>query len=57
MEAHVIDAEGFGEAYGLSPGGASLVRPDGIIGWRSAEPFERDEVSRAHAAILGRDGA
>ncbi|HEY2146167.1 MAG TPA: FAD-dependent monooxygenase [Steroidobacteraceae bacterium] len=28
--------EGFPEAYGISAGGASLVRPDGFIGWRSS---------------------
>src|SRR3954465_12696255 len=29
--SHVIDAE----AYGLSAGGALLVRPDGAVAWRS----------------------
>jgi 2-polyprenyl-6-methoxyphenol hydroxylase-like FAD-dependent oxidoreductase len=57
VEAHVIDAEGFAEAYGLSPGGGSLVRPDGIVGWRSAEPFEREELSRALDSILAREAA
>ncbi len=29
------DLEGFRKAFGLSAGGASLIRPDGHIGWRS----------------------
>jgi hypothetical protein len=57
VQAHVIDAEGFAEGYGLSPGGGSLVRPDGIVGWRSAEPFEREELSRALDSILARQAA
>jgi hypothetical protein len=30
----------FGAAYGLSPTGASLVRPDGIVGWRTENAAE-----------------
>jgi 2-polyprenyl-6-methoxyphenol hydroxylase-like FAD-dependent oxidoreductase len=52
VEARVIDVEGFGEAYGIGPAGASLVRPDGIVGWRSTGPLRRDELSRALASIL-----
>ncbi len=55
VQAHVIDADGFAEAYGIAPGGASLVRPDGIVGWRSAGAFERDALSRALASILARE--
>jgi hypothetical protein len=50
--AHVIDADGFAEAYGLSPGGAVLVRPDGVIAWRSREPADRDDLGRALAMAL-----
>jgi hypothetical protein len=57
VEAHVIDAEGFAEAYGLQPGGAVLVRPDGIVGWRSADGFDREELSRALDSILAREAA
>jgi 2-polyprenyl-6-methoxyphenol hydroxylase-like FAD-dependent oxidoreductase len=57
VEAHVIDADGFAEAYGLSPGGAVLVRPDGIVGWRSADGLDRDELSRALDSILAREAA
>jgi 2-polyprenyl-6-methoxyphenol hydroxylase-like FAD-dependent oxidoreductase len=51
-EGHVVDADGFAEAYGISPEGASLVRPDGIVGWRSHGPWEREELAGALASIL-----
>jgi 2-polyprenyl-6-methoxyphenol hydroxylase-like FAD-dependent oxidoreductase len=36
---NVEDTEGaFADAYGLSPGGVMLVRPDGFVGWRSKTP-------------------
>src|SRR5919204_5990876 len=57
VEGHVIDAEGFADAYGLAPDGAALVRPDGIIGWRSIGAFEREELSRALASILAVEAA
>src|SRR5215813_7636986 len=47
--SHVIEAESFAERYGLSAGGAALVRPDGVIAWRSRGPAGRDEVTRALA--------
>ena len=44
LDAHVVggtglaDPEGcFPGAYGISPSGAVLVRPDGFVGWRAAE--------------------
>jgi 8-oxo-dGTP pyrophosphatase MutT (NUDIX family) len=30
----------FAARYGLEPGGMSLVRPDGVVGWRSVAPIE-----------------
>jgi hypothetical protein len=57
VEAHVIDADGFAEAYGLSPGGAVLVRPDGIVGWRSKDGVDREELTRALDSILAREAA
>ena len=54
VEAHVVEADGFAEAYGLSPEGACLVRPDGIVGWRSSGAFERDELSGALDSIRAR---
>ena len=50
--SHVIDAEAFAEAYGLSAGGATLVRPDGVVAWRARGPADRDELARALATAL-----
>ncbi|HEU4516765.1 MAG TPA: FAD-dependent monooxygenase [Steroidobacteraceae bacterium] len=50
--SHVVDAQPFAEAYGLSPGGAALVRPDGVVAWRSYGPAGREAVARAHATAL-----
>jgi hypothetical protein len=52
VTSHVIDADPFAEVYGLSAGGATLVRPDGVIAWRSRGAAGRDELARAHAAAL-----
>jgi 2-polyprenyl-6-methoxyphenol hydroxylase-like FAD-dependent oxidoreductase len=55
IEMHVIGAE-VADAYGITASGASLVRPDGFIAWRSpsdgAEPA--GELGRTLAAILDR---
>ena len=52
----VLDPEGrFAEAYGLSPSGATLVRPDGFIAWRS-ESLPADPSAAllaAFDAVLG----
>jgi 2-polyprenyl-6-methoxyphenol hydroxylase-like FAD-dependent oxidoreductase len=53
--SHVVEAEPFADAYGLSPGGATLVRPDGVIAWRSRGPTDREELARAFAAAVARD--
>jgi putative polyketide hydroxylase len=53
--SHVIDAERFAEVYGLSAGAAALVRPDGVIAWRSRGPADREEISRALATALALD--
>ena len=50
--SHVIGGEPFAEAYGLSPGGATLVRPDGVIAWRSRGPVDRAEIAGAVATAL-----
>ena len=52
--SHVIDAEPFAAVYGLSAGGATLVRPDGVVAWRARGPAERDELARALATVLAR---
>ena len=36
--------------------GAALVRPDGIVAWRSVGAFDRDAVDRALASVLARTG-
>jgi 2-polyprenyl-6-methoxyphenol hydroxylase-like FAD-dependent oxidoreductase len=53
--SHVVDAEPFAGAYGLEPGGATLVRPDGVIAWRSRGPAGRDELAGALATAFARD--
>ncbi len=44
LDAHQIHDAGFADAYGISPSGATLVRPDGFVTWRSvsaaAQPQE-----------------
>jgi 2-polyprenyl-6-methoxyphenol hydroxylase-like FAD-dependent oxidoreductase len=54
--SHVVDAEPFAEAYGLTTGGATLVRPDGFIAWRSQGHADRDGVARALATALALPG-
>ena len=49
----------FWTAYGIEPSGASLVRPDGYVGWRQ-RAFGEDGAERLGAAlgaILGRSAA
>jgi len=44
-------------ALGISPGGAVLVRPDGVVAWRSAAPPADDApaiMARVAGAMLGR---
>jgi 2-polyprenyl-6-methoxyphenol hydroxylase-like FAD-dependent oxidoreductase len=52
--SHVIDAEAFPAAYGLADGGASLVRPDGVVAWRAREAAERDALAQALDTALAR---
>jgi 2-polyprenyl-6-methoxyphenol hydroxylase-like FAD-dependent oxidoreductase len=35
LDAHQIREDGFPDAYGISPTGATLVRPDGFVAWRA----------------------
>jgi 2-polyprenyl-6-methoxyphenol hydroxylase-like FAD-dependent oxidoreductase len=49
---YIIDAEPFAAAYGLSAGGATLVRPDGVVAWRARGPADRHEIARALATTL-----
>ncbi|SFW66505.1 aklavinone 12-hydroxylase RdmE [Amycolatopsis australiensis] len=40
VDCHVVDDDVFASRYGLAKGGASLVRPDGVVAWRAKEPVE-----------------
>jgi 2-polyprenyl-6-methoxyphenol hydroxylase-like FAD-dependent oxidoreductase len=53
--SHVVDAEAFADTYGLSAGGATLVRPDGVVAWRSRGPATREDIERALATALALD--
>jgi putative polyketide hydroxylase len=47
---------GFADAYGISPSGATLVRPDGFVTWRSvsAAAQPQEELTRAlNSALRG----
>jgi hypothetical protein len=47
----LVDPEGgFAEAYGLSGAGAVLVRPDGIVAWRTVEGDAASEAT-VHDAL------
>ncbi len=50
------DDGAFCAAYGIAPQGAVLVRPDGFVGWRSAEDDARSEetLTRVFAQLLQR---
>jgi len=54
VDSHVIESGSFAGNYGLSAGGAVLVRPDGVVAWRSRGPAGRDEIERALATALAR---
>ena len=55
LDHHEIDVAGFADAYGLTSSGATLVRPDGFVAWRSQsdadDPHAR--VGDALALALG----
>ncbi len=56
-----IDLDAFRKAFGIGPSGASLVRPDGYVAWRSAElpkdPAGAIVDALCKAAALVRSGA
>ncbi|HEV7647365.1 MAG TPA: FAD-dependent monooxygenase [Actinophytocola sp.] len=43
------------KTYGVTPDGAVLVRPDGVVAWRSVGAGPPDAVERALAEVLDRD--
>jgi hypothetical protein len=62
LDAHLVGAEledpeaAFPDAYGISAGGAVLVRPDGVVGWRSVDATgaSEDTMRGALASLLCR---
>jgi 2-polyprenyl-6-methoxyphenol hydroxylase-like FAD-dependent oxidoreductase len=56
LDCHVLDGDVFASRYGLSAGGASLVRPDGIVAWRAPQPIDdpAGELWRVLTAVLSR---
>jgi 2-polyprenyl-6-methoxyphenol hydroxylase-like FAD-dependent oxidoreductase len=57
LEAHRIVDDGFTAAYGISSSGATLVRPDGFVAWRSKGTAGDPEtvLTRTLAAILSKE--
>ena len=53
VTARLIVDDGFEDAYGLTAGGTSLIRPDGFVAWRSrtAAQDPKAELGRALAAV------
>jgi putative polyketide hydroxylase len=48
----VADPTGqFSAAFGLSPTGATLIRPDGIVAWRGTDP---NQLRNVISALLAR---
>jgi putative polyketide hydroxylase len=54
LDAHRLDADGFADAYGITPSGAVLVRPDGFVAWRAEASSDRpaDDVAGALRTAL-----
>jgi 2-polyprenyl-6-methoxyphenol hydroxylase-like FAD-dependent oxidoreductase len=50
LDAHIIEYEGFAAAYGLTEDGATLVRPDGFVAWRS-KTIQNDPVGAVTSAL------
>ena len=51
VAVHSLDADAL-TMFGVTPEGASLVRPDGFVAWRSVEAMQ--DPGRALADTLGR---
>jgi hypothetical protein len=45
------------ELYGIARAGAALVRPDGIVAWRSRGAYAADDVSSALDRVLSRESS
>jgi putative polyketide hydroxylase len=54
----IVDPAGaFRAAYGISPSGAVLIRPDGFVAWRAttSQAASREEISSVLASVLCRE--
>ena len=54
LDAHVVGAPGFPQAYGISPSGAVIVRPDGFVGWRAVAGSGDSPTGDEPEAVLRR---
>jgi 2-polyprenyl-6-methoxyphenol hydroxylase-like FAD-dependent oxidoreductase len=52
VDVHRISHPEFVEAYGIGPGGAVLVRPDGYVAWRSFEAASTAAIKEAVGSVL-----
>ncbi|HKR98486.1 MAG TPA: hypothetical protein VJU79_03125, partial [Candidatus Dormibacteraeota bacterium] len=52
-------SEDIAEAYGISPSGAVLVRPDGYVAWRAQNDASasRETLARTFASILSTESS
>jgi putative polyketide hydroxylase len=66
LDAHHLDRGDVGDpdgqlaaAYGLSPSGAVIVRPDGFVAWRAVDDkgATRETMAAALSSLMGRGGA
>jgi tetracenomycin A2 monooxygenase-dioxygenase len=57
VTSHVIAEARWPEVYGVSPGGAVLVRPDGHVAWRASSGDLRAAVSTALHGATDAGGA
>lgn len=56
LDARQVGADAFPVAYGVDPGGAVVVRPDGVVAWRTTGPGDdpRAEIERVMRRLLFR---
>lgn len=54
LRAVVLDSVEWQEKYGVGPAGASLVRPDRFVAWRSAGPGTAADLENALSTVLSR---
>jgi hypothetical protein len=54
IDVHKLGEDGFPEAYGVTPSGAVLVRPDGYVAWRATDDANAsaEEMTRIVASVL-----